>query len=108
MANQDWQVLLNAMSVDNLRFEKEKRLYELSYLKDKLSRMMYREGSDNDEWEQSIDKASERKAMGRRFDAGGYKTENDLKTERATLESRVSRLKRELQDIEEALNAKTM
>ena len=106
MANQDWPTLLNAMSIDNLRFEKAKRLVELEYLEAESSRMQYQPGRSNDEWEQSFEKASGGKAMGSHFNAGGYETQNDLRTEKTRLETRINDLKEDIEAIERALESK--
>ena len=106
MVNQEWPTLLGSMSIDSLRFEKLKRLSELEYLEDRMSRMQYQEGRSNDEWEQSFEKASAQKAMGRHFNASGYETEIDLTTKKSRLESRIIELKQEIQAIEKALESK--
>jgi hypothetical protein len=106
MANLDWHRLLNVMSVDNLCFEKQNRLSELEYLKDKSSRIHYQEGRCNDDWEQSFEEASERKTMGRNVNPSGYETENDLGTERSRMESRIIELEQEIEMIEKVLEPK--
>ena len=106
MANQDCPTFFNAVSIDNLRFEKQKRISELEYLEDRVSRMQYQEGRSNDEWEQSLEKASARNAMGRHYNASGYETDNDLRTKKTRLETRIIELKEEIQGIEKALESK--
>ena len=106
MANRDWPALLNSMSVDSLRFEKQKRLPELEYLEYRIALMQYQEGRSNDEWEQSFEEVSASKAVGKHFNAGGYETEVDIRAKRAKWEHRITELETELRAIDEALESK--
>jgi hypothetical protein len=106
MADHDWTLRLSTMSADNLLYEKGKRISELEFLRAERSRMRYQEDLANDEWEQSVDRTSNRKPLGRHFDPGGFQTENDLSGESATLDTRIDLLERELQDIDGALRTK--
>ena len=106
MIEQDLPSLLNAMSLDHLRYEKQKRSSELSDLQNQRIRYLYQEGRSNDEWEQDFEESGKRRVSVGHYEAGGFETEDDLSRGRSRLESRIIELKREIEAIEKVIESK--
>jgi hypothetical protein len=92
------------MSIDSLRFERQKRLDELTVLDAEQGRILYRPLSPNDDWEKKIDKRCADRTLGRHFDPGAYETETDLADRRTEWESHRQQLRQEIEIIEKLLN----
>ena len=104
MAHQDRKTQFSAMSTDSLRFERQKRLDELTILDAEQGRILYRPLSANDDWEKKFDKRCADRTLCRHFDPGAYETETDLEDKRTEWESRKQQLRQEIEIIEKLLN----